>query len=56
MLSRKGMLRLETLGMKKRGRSMYAIIKEEHGLKGNKERVFTQYCELVETEKRKLGL
>jgi len=57
MIVRKSALKLELAGMKvSRGRSVYAMVKEEHGLKGNKERVYTQYCELVETEKRKLGL
>ena len=57
MLARKGALRLETLGMKVgRGRTMYSVIKEQYGLKGNKQSVYTQFCELVETEKRKRGI
>tara|TARA_R110000803_G_scaffold192258_2_gene255036 strand:- start:126 stop:332 length:207 start_codon:yes stop_codon:yes gene_type:complete len=48
-------LRLELKGMRaSRGRSAYAIVKEEFNLRGNKERVYTQFCELV--EKRKLAL
>lgn len=35
----KGAVRMETLGLKKRGRSAYAIAKERYGLKGSKEKV-----------------
>jgi len=45
MLARRGALHLEILGLKRRGRSVYSIIKEEHGLKGNKQKVYDQYCE-----------
>ena len=51
MLTLKQALRLETLGMKRRGPSVYSIVKKEFGLRGNKHSVFTQFCEL--TEKRK---
>ena len=33
-------LKLETLGMTKRGQSCYAIIKQEYGLKGSKQKVY----------------
>ena len=36
-------LKLELLGMKGRGRSSYAIIKSEYGLKGNKQSVYDQF-------------
>ena len=35
-------LKLEILGMKRRGRSVYSIIKEEFGFKGNKQKVLQQ--------------
>jgi hypothetical protein len=34
-----GALKLETLGMKRRGRSAYAIVKEMYGYKGSKAKV-----------------
>lgn len=46
-------LKLECKGMRRRGRSVYAIVKEEFGLRGSKESVYTQFCEYV--EKVKLG-
>ena len=36
-------LKLETLGMTKRGQSCYAIIKQEYGLKGSKQKVYDQF-------------
>jgi hypothetical protein len=42
LLSLKGMLKLELRGMKRRGRSAYAIIKEETGFTGSKQRVLDQ--------------
>jgi hypothetical protein len=44
-------LELETLGMKKRGRSAYSIVKEEYGLKGNKMTVLEKLNALYEDEK-----
>lgn len=37
-----GALKLEVAGMKRRGRSAYAIVKDEFGLRGNKRRVLEQ--------------
>mgnify|MGYP006148082097 CR=1 FL=1 len=36
-------LKLETLGMTKRGQSCYAIIKQEYGLRGSKQKVYDQF-------------
>jgi hypothetical protein len=36
------MLKLEMLGMKRRGQSAYSIIKQETGLKGSKQKVYDQ--------------
>lgn len=41
------MLRLEIKGMKRRGQSAYAIIKQETGLKGNRQKVYDQLTELL---------
>jgi len=46
----KGALYLELKGMKRRGRSAYSILKSEYGLKGNKESVYKQVCEMVQLE------
>lgn len=48
LLRLKGMLKLETKGMKmSRGRSAYAMVKEMTGLKGNKQKVYDAYVELL---------
>lgn len=51
MIAQKKALQLELKGMKRRGRSAYVIIKEQYGLRGSRESVYTQFCELVEKEK-----
>lgn len=43
MLALRGALKLEILGMKRRGRSAASIIKEEYGFKGNNKKVLEQY-------------
>ena len=43
LLALKGALKLEIAGMKGRGRTAYAVIKEEYGLTGNKASVLTQF-------------
>ena len=42
MQSLKGALKMEIIGMKRRGQSAYSIIKQEHGFKGNKKSVLEQ--------------
>ena len=42
MRSLRGALKLEILGMKRNGRSVYSIVKEEFGFKGNKQKVLEQ--------------
>ena len=51
MITLRGALKLETLGMQRRGRSAYAIIKDEFRLKGSRKRVLEQFTELVEEAK-----
>jgi len=41
-------LYMETRGMKRRGRSCYAIVKDEFGFKGNKGRVLAQLDSHIE--------
>lgn len=40
-------LKLEVLGMGRRGRSAYAIIKKEFGFRGNKQRVLDQLNKFI---------
>ena len=41
-------LKLELIGMKRHGRSMYVIIKDEFGLKGSKQKVYDQFKQIVQ--------
>ena len=41
-IARKGALKLEIAGLKRRGRSAYSIIKEVYGYKGSRESVLKQ--------------
>ena len=43
LLALKGALKLETLGMKRRGESAFAEVKREFGFKGNKISVLNQF-------------
>lgn len=54
LITMKHMFGLELKGMKRRGRSIYSIVRREFGLRGTREAVFTQYCELVERKKGEL--
>ena len=42
LVALKGALKMETLGMKRRGQSAYSIVKQEFGFKGNKASVLKQ--------------
>lgn len=44
-------LRLEILGMKRRGTSAYVILKREYGLKGDKASVLKQATEMLSQNK-----
>jgi hypothetical protein len=47
-------LSLEIMGMKRRGRSVYAIIKDEFGLRGSRQSVLTQLSQhIVEKQKER---
>ena len=41
------MLKLEILGMTRRGQSAYSIVKQETGLKGSKQKVYDQLTEIL---------
>ena len=53
LLTLRSALRLEVRGMKRRGRSAYAIVKEEFGLKGNKQKVLDALNKIIH---EKLGM
>jgi len=40
-------LKLEVIGMKRRGASAYSIIKAEYNLKGSKQKVYEQFRTLL---------
>lgn len=46
-------LRLEILGMKRGGQSVYSLLKKEFNLKGTKQKVLEQTIALIEREKAK---
>ena len=48
LLSLRSALKLECLGMKRRGQSAYSIVKAEYGLKGNKKSVLKQLEQIIE--------
>ena len=47
LITLRSALKLEVLGMKRRGASVYSIVKKEFGLKGNKQSVYDQFDEIV---------
>ena len=51
LLSLRSALKLEIAGMKKRGRSVYSIVKEEFGFKGSKQSVLADLQELIAQKK-----
>ena len=55
MIVQKHALKLEMLGMKRRGRSVYSIIKEEFGLKGNRQKVYDTMTEIINTIQQQEG-
>ena len=46
MIALEKALKLELLGMKRRGQAAYAIIKQQFGLTGNRQKVYDQFLEL----------
>ena len=52
MIVQKHALKLEIYGMKRRGRSAYALIKEMYGLKGSKLKVLDQVNQMIHSIKK----
>ena len=48
LLALRGALKLELLGLRRRGRSAYGIVKQRFGFRGSKQRVLEQLNALVE--------
>lgn len=48
LCARRGALRLEISGLKRRGQTAYSICKQVYGLKGNKQSVLEQMNKLIE--------
>ncbi len=51
MLAQKQALKLELKGLRNSRGSVYAHVKRVYGLRGNKQSVYTQFCELCEKAK-----
>lgn len=56
LLSLRGALKLEMLGMRKRGQSAYSIVKQRFGFKGNKRKVYDQLQNYIAGYKKQLQL
>ncbi len=48
LLARRGALRLEIFGLRRSGRSAYAICKEVYGLKGSRQSVLNQLNKMID--------
>jgi len=44
-------LRLEVVGLKGRGRTAYSVLKEELGIKGNRQKVLDQVNQMIQSIK-----
>ena len=44
-------LRLEVVGLKGRGRTAYSVLKQELGVKGNKQKVLDQVNQMIQSMK-----
>ena len=54
-MTKRTALVLEMQGMKRRGRSAYSIIKEEFGLKGNRQKVLDFISEMIDATEQQKG-
>jgi len=48
LLTLQSALKLEVLGMNRRGRSVYSIVKQEFGFKGSKAKVLDQLSRMID--------
>lgn len=55
MVAQKKALQAELKGFKFSKGSVYAHVKRQYNLRGSKQSVYTQFCELVECKKQELG-
>ena len=51
LLSLRAALRMEVAGLKGRGKSAYAIAKQELGIKGNRQKVLDQVNQMIQSMK-----
>lgn len=56
LLVLKSALKMEILGMKRRGKSAYSIIKEELNIKGNRQKVLKQLEEILVSINKERGM
>ena len=54
MRAQMGALKLEMVGMKRRGASVYSIVKKQYGLTGNKQSVYDQLSAMFAEAKAKV--
>jgi len=47
LLTMRKMLKLECMGLKRSRQSIYSIVKREHNLKGNKQKVYEDFSRMV---------
>ena len=55
MLALRARLRLELVGLKGRGRTAYSLLKEELGIKGNRQEVLDKVNEIIQVMKEQKG-
>ena len=48
-------LRLEVVGLKGRGRTAYSVLKQELGIKGNRQKVLDQVNQMIQSMKTQQG-
>lgn len=56
MYALKGALKLEIVGMSRRGQSAYSIIKNEFGLKGSRQKVLDDFCKIIHEHENRVVL
>lgn len=54
LLAIKARFKLEIKGMNGSGQTMYSLVKERYGFKGNRQKVYEQFCQYIEEEAKKL--
>ena len=49
-------LRLEVVGLKGRGRTAYSVLKQELGIKGDRQKVLDQVNQMIQSMKEQKGI